>query len=205
MREDAAARKGWVARSRLCDADRAAAQRLVEADQIRRFGKFQVDFGLLRRIQLALRVEHREVVGYSPVVPRLRKLQACAAGIDQRPLRGDLVDQGSARRQGVGDLAEGGLDGLFIGGDGDVALRLGRVQVGLVLPGGEDRHRQVGGEGPGARSRFEQAAEGRARNPQAAGQGDRREEGGARRADVGVGRAQLVFRLANVGTAQQHR
>lgn len=57
-----------------------------------------------------------------------------AAAVAQRQARGFLAAQRVGGGQGVGHFAEGGLDGLLVGGHGHVLAQHGQVEVGAVAP-----------------------------------------------------------------------
>lgn len=114
-----------------------------------------------------------------------------------------LFGQPAARRQGVGDILEGALDGALIAGHGLVAPHFGQVEVGAAASRVEDRQVDAGREIPGAAAAAEQAVQFGAGAAERARQRDARKEGGARRADVGVGGTQLVFGGDDVGPIGQ--
>ena len=77
------------------------------------------------------------------------------------------------------------------------------VEVGLVAPAVEDRQHELRRERPGQRTGLEQPEQVAARDARAAGERDAREERRPRRADVGVGGAQLLLGLADVGSVRR--
>lgn len=59
----------------------------------------------------------------------LGQLVGVAAGRHRQLLRADLRIERALARQGAGDVAEGGLDGLFVAGDFDAFAHMRHVQV----------------------------------------------------------------------------
>ena len=107
------------------------------------------------------------------------------------------------RGECVGHFVEGGLHGALVGFDENFLLRFGdvhrAVQFGAVEDGqGDARH-----DAPAQVRRFEHLVEFGAAVADVAGEADARVERRARRADVGVGRFELVFGFADVRTVLQ--
>ena len=98
---------------------------------------------------MTLRVEHGQVAVDPLFVACLGEAVALGGGVGQRLLRRHLVVDGSPLGQGVGHFPEGGLDGLFILGHGDLAIHLGHLQIGPVAAAVEDRQGDPRREAPG--------------------------------------------------------
>ena len=118
-------------------------------------------------------------------------------------LRAQLLGQRGTARQCIGHFPEAGLDRLFILGHCNVAADLGRLQVGLVASGIEDRLQQLGYEGPGRGAVAEQLVQFAAGHTGAGCERDARKERGTRGADVGVVGQQYLLGLAHIGAACQ--
>ena len=115
--------------------------------------------------------------------------------------RGELLVERGAFGERVGHFAEGGLDGLLVLGDVDVALHLGHIQIRLRRPASK-----IGMRICGTKLQVPEPLPNRPPSsplavPAAAVSVMLREEGRARRADVGVGGAQRTLGLQDVGTA----
>ena len=80
-----------------------------------------------------------------------------------------------------------------------------QIEVGLITPGVENWQFNFGDKVPHRAAGVKQAEELAAAAGERAGQGDRREEGRPRGADVGVGRLQSVFGFQNIRPLQQDR
>lgn len=133
----------------------------------------------------------------------MRQPRALGLGLHGGALHGDLFGQPAACGQAIGHLAEGGLDGFLVLGHGHVAADFAQLQVGAAPAAVEDGQGHRGHEGPGAAAAVEQAVEFGAGRAPAGRERNAREEGGARRADLGPGRAQLVLGGGNVGPRRE--
>ena len=125
-------------------------------------------------------------------------------GIDQLLLRSHLLRQGLRLHQGIGDLAEAGLDRLLVLRQRDVAVGGGHAQARAQAPTLEDRQVDARDEAPDPGAAVEQAGKIVAGRAEAAGQADRGEERRARRADAGAGGQQPVLGGNHVRAPQQH-
>jgi len=176
---------------------------LVQRDDILRSRQLGRNHGLLRRIIGSLRVQHgeewidpRTVTGFSEVIGvRCRDLLALA--------RGNLVIDRAAAGEGVGHFSECGLDRALIIGDRRGALRLTEADVRAARSRVEDGIARVRAGAPREGAAGEQLGERAAGEPEQPCQRDAREQGRSRSTDLRIRCAQLVFRLQDVGTAQE--
>ena len=177
----------------------AAAQHLVQRDQVLQLRGLRLTTPCCDLEQRALRVQHVEVARRAVLVAQVGQAEARFLGLRLRTLRAQLFAQRGAAGQRVGDFAEGRLDRAFVLRHGDVAVRLATSRLAWLAPPSKIGSMICGANGQ-ARS-AEQAEQVVAGHADAAGQRDAREEGRARRADVGVGGVQLLLGLADVGPA----
>ena len=122
-------------------------------------------------------------------------------GLHQVALRLQLLFEGLARCQAIGDFLEGRLDGLFVLGDVDVLLDFRVVQAGLQAAGVEDRQVDLRLEQPGALAAREQVAHVGAQAAGVGRQADAWEERCAGGADIGIGGLEQVFGFLDVRAA----
>src|SRR5690606_1538791 len=151
-----APRRGRTAGSRtLLLAREAAAERAVQVDGVGEARLAHLHQSLLGGEQLALGVEHLEVAGHAVVVALLRQRQPRALRLDEALLRGELVVEGGAGHERVGDLAEGLLDGELVVDHRLLLPDLREPQVRAVPTPLEDRLHEARDERPHRRARLE--------------------------------------------------
>ena len=134
----------------------AATQRLVQVDLAGQLRQAISDQCLLRAEQVALGVEEGQVAVDADAVTAFSQAVVVLVRLHQVTLRLQLLFEGLARRQAIGDFLEGGLDGLFVFGDADVFLQLRVIQAGAQTAGVEDRQVDLRLERPGPGAALEQ-------------------------------------------------
>ena len=154
---------------------------------------------------IALGAQDFDIADRAVAIERSGALQGDIQRGEIALLRGNLIGQALAQGQRVGHLFKGGLDFLFIVDHLLLLADLRQIEAGLVAPGVENRQFDFGNEVPHRAAGVKQAGEFAAAAGERAGQGDRREEGRPRGADVGVGRLQAVFGFQNIWPLQEDR
>src|SRR5690606_35015535 len=180
-----------------------ATQRLVQVHFTDQLIAPVIDPLLLRRQQLTLGVEQRQVTVHAGAIAAFGNGIVVLARLQQVALGLHLFGIGFVGGQTIGHITEGILDRLFVLRHADIPGALGVVQVGLQAPGGEDRHADARREAPVAPATAEQVAQLATGGTRRAGQTDAREEGGAGRTYAGVGAEQLVLGSDNVRALEQ--
>src|SRR5271163_1282735 len=103
--------------------------------------------------------------------------------------------------EGIGNLAEGLLDGLLIGKDSFLLLSFGEPHTGANSAGGKDWLSKGAGNTPETCRAGEKSRKRIALEAACTGQGNLRIVGGARDTDLSIGRNEYLFGLANIGAA----
>ena len=156
-----------------------------------------------RREQCALGVEHLEVAGIAVVVAQVGEIHLAQQRLHRLFDRGDALGGLALGDDGIAHLGEGADDGLAIRGRGGALVGRGEIDLCRGEPGIEQRHAERAGEAPGLRGTAEQVAQGQALAAESRGQRDLREPGGAGRRHLGLGGAQRLLRLLDVGATLQ--
>ena len=97
------------------------------------------DQQLLRRVQIGLRGQHRQIAVDAVLITQVRQIQPALFGKGIALERLNLLIVRAACRQSVRHFAEGRLDRLLVRCDLDVLLHRGEIEIGLVLAALEDR------------------------------------------------------------------
>ena len=106
--------------------------------------------GLLHREERPLGVQQFKRTAHTVAESQLGQAVPRLLGVSLRLRRAQLVVQGGTARECIGHIAERGLDGALVLGNGNIALNLGHGQVGAIAAGVEDRLQQLGREAPRA-------------------------------------------------------
>ena len=180
----------------------AAAQHGVKRYPVGEFFQAEENEGLLRREEGALRIEDTQEAINAFVVAGSGQAIGFGRGVDKGLLGGDLLVHGAADGEGIGDLFEGALNGLFVLGDGDLALDFGGAVGG---PGAsiEEGHHDLRGIVPGAGAGFKETVEIAAGAAEGGGKGNAREESRAGGTDVGISGFEQVLGGEHIGPAQE--
>src|SRR5882757_10127382 len=112
---------------------------------------------LLSAIERALRIERAQVAVNAPPVAHVGQPICLLRCRHESLLSRELLIERATGDQRIGDLTEGGLNRLLVLRDRGIASELGRLEVGNVGTARKDRDTDLRGEGPGARTAFEQA------------------------------------------------
>src|SRR5690606_241557 len=105
----------------------AAAERLVEQNEIGSALESRREQRLLRGVQVALRDERREVALDAGAVAHLREAVGVLRGAQQRLLRTELLVERAARDERIRHLAERFLNGALVARDLGALAHFGEI------------------------------------------------------------------------------
>ncbi len=171
---------------------------LVERHLVGQLGQTGADQALLGTEQRTLGIEPGQVTVHTLLITELRQLEIGLVGFDQSLLCLQLLLIVRLGTEGIRNLLEGGLDALLVARHRLPGTHFSHIKIGDTFPTVEDGQVDLGDKRPGAGSSVKQAAQLVAGRPRRRGERDGGEEGGARRAYIGIGRLQTVLGSQNI-------